>query len=100
MLKGTLRSVSQPDIRPAVGSIASPVRIAVIAGHPCHMTVLMTRKAHIRRHLVVQLTCNGIAMPGKQVKTLRPVTIEVFLGQRSEERRVGKECVSTCRSRW
>src|SRR3546814_5855082 len=25
---------------------------------------------------------------------------EVALGQRSEERRVGKECVSTCRSRW
>src|SRR3546814_9191553 len=24
----------------------------------------------------------------------------VFRGQRSEERRVGKECVSTCRSRW
>src|SRR3546814_8987100 len=23
-----------------------------------------------------------------------------FRGQRSEERRVGKECVSTCRSRW
>src|SRR3546814_14607005 len=23
-----------------------------------------------------------------------------YLGQRSEERRVGKECVSTCRSRW
>src|SRR3546814_12911873 len=23
-----------------------------------------------------------------------------FLGYRSEERRVGKECVSTCRSRW
>ena len=22
------------------------------------------------------------------------------LGRRSEERRVGKECVSTCRSRW
>src|SRR3546814_16888717 len=25
---------------------------------------------------------------------------EVVAGQRSEERRVGKECVSTCRSRW
>src|SRR3546814_15209039 len=25
---------------------------------------------------------------------------EEFLEQRSEERRVGKECVSTCRSRW
>src|SRR3546814_10766360 len=23
-----------------------------------------------------------------------------FIGNRSEERRVGKECVSTCRSRW
>src|SRR3546814_11640985 len=25
---------------------------------------------------------------------------EVAIGRRSEERRVGKECVSTCRSRW
>src|SRR3546814_16573077 len=25
---------------------------------------------------------------------------ETFIGIRSEERRVGKECVSTCRSRW
>src|SRR3546814_3489561 len=24
----------------------------------------------------------------------------IWLGDRSEERRVGKECVSTCRSRW
>src|SRR3546814_536740 len=24
----------------------------------------------------------------------------IFGGERSEERRVGKECVSTCRSRW
>src|SRR3546814_19052127 len=27
-------------------------------------------------------------------------SIYVFPGIRSEERRVGKECVSTCRSRW
>src|SRR3546814_18767404 len=27
-------------------------------------------------------------------------TVETFNGYRSEERRVGKECVSTCRSRW
>src|SRR3546814_4202759 len=26
--------------------------------------------------------------------------VDVGLAQRSEERRVGKECVSTCRSRW
>src|SRR3546814_16463793 len=27
-------------------------------------------------------------------------TADDLLGRRSEERRVGKECVSTCRSRW
>src|SRR3546814_11957194 len=26
--------------------------------------------------------------------------LRIFIVQRSEERRVGKECVSTCRSRW
>ena len=26
--------------------------------------------------------------------------IAIMISQRSEERRVGKECVSTCRSRW
>src|SRR3546814_18082081 len=30
----------------------------------------------------------------------KPVTIERASSFRSEERRVGKECVSTCRSRW
>src|SRR6056297_3413195 len=28
------------------------------------------------------------------------LAVGAFGGQRSEERRVGKECVSTCRSRW
>src|SRR3546814_15280418 len=27
-------------------------------------------------------------------------SVKTDIGQRSEERRVGKECVSTCRSRW
>src|SRR3546814_4983649 len=35
--------------------------------------------------------------PDSQRRTLRRCTVE---GERSEERRVGKECVSTCRSRW
>src|SRR3546814_13157708 len=35
------------------------------------------------------------------LKTLRKKNVSViFSTQRSEERRVGKECVSTCRSRW
>src|SRR3546814_12160740 len=28
------------------------------------------------------------------------IALAVFIAERSEERRVGKECVSTCRSRW
>src|SRR3546814_12908328 len=31
---------------------------------------------------------------------LGPPGPPIFTGRRSEERRVGKECVSTCRSRW
>src|SRR3546814_19635228 len=31
---------------------------------------------------------------------LQAVAAVRFMTQRSEERRVGKECVSTCRSRW
>src|SRR3546814_12147003 len=30
----------------------------------------------------------------------KPVVCQVCIQPRSEERRVGKECVSTCRSRW
>src|SRR3546814_19072790 len=47
----------------------------------------------------VPLTDSEIAYVGKKLKTL------VFedltrVAERSEERRGGKECVSTCRSRW
>src|SRR3546814_15489730 len=37
--------------------------------------------------------------PGALFKLLQPFA-ESGLDLRSEERRVGKECVSTCRSRW
>src|SRR3546814_20192507 len=33
-------------------------------------------------------------------RSFNPEAFEVFDIRRSEERRVGKECVSTCRSRW
>src|SRR3546814_13591493 len=38
------------------------------------------------------------AAAGAQLKRLLPRIVPRY--QRSEERRVGKECVSTCRSRW
>src|SRR3546814_13917929 len=36
----------------------------------------------------------------QQTKPHRPAALGISLYHRSEERRVGKECVSTCRSRW
>src|SRR3546814_16118419 len=40
----------------------------------------------------------GASTPGNQVSAMSvPVRTDIA---RSEERRVGKECVSTCRSRW
>src|SRR3546814_19701085 len=36
----------------------------------------------------------------KAVGRPSPQALKEALAQRSEERRVGKECVSTCRSRW
>src|SRR3546814_18822568 len=45
------------------------------------------------------------ASTGRNPRTGEPMTIKAstqpkFKAGRSEERRVGKECVSTCRSRW
>src|SRR3546814_13285204 len=37
---------------------------------------------------------------GKKVEAILLTIQPGKLGKRSEERRVGKECVSTCRSRW
>src|SRR3546814_3996961 len=46
----------------------------------------------------------GAAVPGPLLETwaAKDVALRQIYGmtERSEERRVGKECVSTCRSRW
>src|SRR3546814_19423321 len=57
---------------------------------------------------VVHVTVDGLAVDsldvvGEEVGNVfvgRPVHGYTQLVARSEERRVGKECVSTCRSRW
>src|SRR3546814_18832680 len=49
-----------------------------------------------------------LAFPSALLRSLEPadnppphhVPVSISLRARSEERRVGKECVSTCRSRW
>src|SRR3546814_20745680 len=59
----------------------------------------------IRRHILRPLARQGadkLALIGEvvaPVMELHPVTVS-RQADRSEERRVGKECVSPCRSRW
>src|SRR3546814_13732218 len=47
------------------------------------------------------LKITAVSVPAKpRRKGINPFTKEEQWFARSEERRVGKECVSTCRSRW
>src|SRR3546814_20415017 len=50
-------------------------------------------------HAVPRIDCDGIAgrLRDRHVGAAGAPPVEM---QRSEERRVGKECVRTCRSRW
>src|SRR3546814_12577367 len=43
----------------------------------------------------------GVALFERHARGMTPTPYgEILIRYRSEERRVGKECVSTCRSRW
>src|SRR3546814_8280101 len=53
--------------------------------------VMAETKDHERR--ILDLSTRVAKMPRKEF-------IRAWAGNRSEERRVGKECVSKCRSRW
>src|SRR3546814_18664905 len=55
------------------------------------------------RELVPDLTIRSsfvVGFPGETEEDFRYLLDWLEEAQRSEERRVGKECVSTCRSRW
>src|SRR3546814_20796216 len=63
------------------------------------------RRAAIDHRLGYLLEMKGVAADRQQVARAAPRRVAVIIHHpqavvRSEERRVGKECVSTCRSRW
>src|SRR3546814_11694255 len=71
------------------------VRIGVLKLHFCHLTLLLPATVGIGLVSASSFSDgrNGYALP------LLAAPFRSVLA-RSEERRVGKECVSTCRSRW
>src|SRR3546814_12431360 len=90
---------------PNIGAIVSGVLLVLVGFSAGTDTGLYA----IAIYFVVQ-TVDGyliVPMVAKQTVDLAPalvlgaqILLGTLLGIRSEERRVGKECVSTCRSRW
>src|SRR3546814_10873510 len=67
---------------------------------------LVRRRSHRHRHAAAAQLAQGIltlGCLGNASPSLNTLDLKDSFGDgefRSEERRVGKECVSTCRSRW
>src|SRR3546814_19037379 len=57
-------------------------------------------KVTLRRERMYEFLDRLVMVALPRVRDFRGLSGKSFDGNRSEERRVGKECVSTCRSRW
>src|SRR3546814_13485395 len=88
------------ELAEAAGKDPVEFRLEMLADHPRHAGVLK---------LAAEKAGWGSAPPAGRTRgiavhesfnTFVAEVAEVSVADRSEERRVGKECVSTCRSRW
>src|SRR3546814_10537263 len=71
-------------------------RCALVTGVQTCALPIYTESAHIEQQITNQLAGPVI---GHLTASIH-LRYRNFARERSEERRVGKECVSTCRSRW
>src|SRR3546814_5537241 len=79
-------------------------RCALVTGvQTCALPIWPGRRRGRRRQQGI-LRPDGWLFPGQgtaaHISTRQLYRVVVEAAERSEERRVGKECVSTCRSRW
>src|SRR3546814_6550303 len=77
-------------------------RCALVTGvETCALPISLTGQASSHLDLTISTVGEAHSRPRR---SLNPLFVEWLMGWppgwRSEERRVGKECVSTCRSRW
>src|SRR3546814_21060533 len=77
---------------------ADEAMIGQHVGAPRHMLAAAEADLEMERTVAAEKPCGGHLALGRN-RDLRQHGIDQIL-LRSEERRVGKECVSTCRSRW
>src|SRR3546814_15096486 len=72
----------------------------VRAGEPNVNVILETLTDGGRNLAMAQRYLPEIVDGDKRILLIDGEPVDYCLARRSEERRVGKECVSTCRSRW
>src|SRR3546814_14743502 len=56
--------------------------------------------SYLHGGVTTMISAGEVHMPGRPKDAVGVKAMAIFMQRRSEERRVGKECVSTCRSRW
>src|SRR3546814_17561334 len=72
-----------------------------LAGWPCEMEETMAlARAHDLKVIEDCAQAHGAALRGRPVGSFGDASAFSYCTDRSEERRVGKEGVGTCRSRW
>src|SRR3546814_2953659 len=79
-----------------VQTCALPISTSTDHGHPTAATADLSETQ--AEALFARVT--GDHVSASDAELFRAHMLTVMAGMRSEERRVGKECVSTCRSRW
>src|SRR3546814_13390441 len=81
------------DTIPRLGS--SPGLVETITG----MADVARDRPHLKNS-IDSLTATEMALRAREIELQNLANQRTAILDRSEERRVGKECVSTCRSRW
>src|SRR3546814_15667704 len=88
--------VGRPAIREAMQALANLGLVTISHGERARVREISARAAIHQVDMVAQLMLSTLPDALEHLKETRTF----FERGRSEERRVGKECVSTCRSRW
>src|SRR3546814_17656485 len=65
-----------------------------------HVAVAVSGEDEAARRIAFDDAALHALLVGEAIRMLARRIGELVVAPRSEERRVGKECVSTCRSRW
>src|SRR3546814_19119892 len=91
--------VCSSDLLRSTGPLVATVGVEDVVVVATKDAVLVTTR---ERAQDVRQAVDALARAGRQEHSTPPETLRPWgsFQTRSEERRVGKECVSTCRSRW